>query len=245
VPFVRFSRDKRGYEHTYLVHDSGGRGRPGRMRVLYWFRTPPGIKVGREPFDDEARRQIESRNPGIAFDWNAIASTPMPPVPEVEHWRERRRVERAAKVARREEEQEAEHVEPEQAEAPTPLLVAEPVALETAADPAAADAPPALPITESQVGDSAPKKRRRRRGGRRRRSGAEPVVGADAHSGTDTDAGAETDIEDGEVASSDDPLETVAIPAAEPAMNATRDEAGEAESASDLPADSSAHASKE
>jgi hypothetical protein len=205
VPSVRFSRDKRGYEHTYLVHESGGgRNRPARMRVLYWFRTPPGIKVGREPFDQEARKQIEAKNPGIVFDWNAIASTPMPPVPEVEHWRERRRVERAAKVARREEEQEPARAEPESQGSATlsvsePLVFAEATGLAEAG--ALADAALSVkpgPLTEigdpangmmagesagisvpdaAPVGDAAARKRRRRRGGRRRRTGADPAAG--------------------------------------------------------------------
>jgi len=206
VPSVRFSRDKRGYEHTYLVHESGGgRGRPARMRVLYWFRTPPGIKVGREPFDQEARKQIEAKNPGISFDWNAIASTPMPPVPEVEHWRERRRVERAAKVARREEEQESARVEPESQGSATlsvsePLVFAEATGLAEAgalADAAVSIKPASAtgisdPTSDgvmagesaaiaapdaAPAGDAPARKRRRRRGGRRRRTGADPAAG--------------------------------------------------------------------
>jgi hypothetical protein len=104
VPFLRFSRDKRGYENIYLVHAQNKRGKPSRPRVLYWYRTPPGIKVGRPPFDDEARRRLEAQNPDVTFDWAAIIATPMPPPAENEQWRERRRAERAAKYARRAEE---------------------------------------------------------------------------------------------------------------------------------------------
>jgi hypothetical protein len=63
--------------------------------VLYWFRTPPGIKVGRSPFDPDMRRALEAQNPDVAFDWEAITHTPIPPPVEPERWRERRRVERA------------------------------------------------------------------------------------------------------------------------------------------------------
>jgi hypothetical protein len=184
VPFVRFSRDRRGYEHTFLVHESGARGR-SRSRVLYWFRTPPGIKVGREAFDDEVRRKIESENPGIAFDWPAIASTPMPPIPEVEHWRERRRAERAAKAARREEEVEAESAAAPAGDVPAlevvlPSTLAEAAATATAvADVAGSSATsPQLSDPPTEQNGSAPaesdsqaRKRRRRRGGRRRRAG--------------------------------------------------------------------------
>lgn len=102
MPFVRFSRDKRGYEHVYLVDTPSGRGQRTSARVLYWFRTPPGVKVGREPFDSSVRQALESTYPGLSFDWETIVSTPMPP-PEVD-WRERRRAQREAKRARLTEE---------------------------------------------------------------------------------------------------------------------------------------------
>ena len=97
MPYLKFSRDKRGYENFYLVQPSNrGKARP---RVLYWFRTPPGVKVGRSPFDADMRREIEAQNPGIEFDWDAITRTPIPPPVEPERWRERRRVERAFRAA--------------------------------------------------------------------------------------------------------------------------------------------------
>ena len=39
---------------------------------LYWFRTPPGVKVGRAALDDDALRRIEKLNPEITFDWPRI-----------------------------------------------------------------------------------------------------------------------------------------------------------------------------
>jgi len=99
VPFVRFARDKRGYEYVYLVHESTRGGRASRPIVLYWYRTPPGVKVGRPPFDEEVRQRLEAQNPEIRFDWRAITSA-QPPPPDAEHWRERRRAEKAAKLAR-------------------------------------------------------------------------------------------------------------------------------------------------
>jgi hypothetical protein len=97
VAFLRFSRDKRGYEHFCLVQPSSrGKGRP---RVLYWFRTPPNIKIGRAPFDPEIQRALESHYPDVAFDWTAIVRTPIPPPMEPDHWRERRRAERAMRAA--------------------------------------------------------------------------------------------------------------------------------------------------
>lgn len=96
-PVLKFSRDKRGYEHVYLVQATNHRGKT-RSRVLYWFRTPPGITVGREPFDEAVRRALEAQNPDVAFDWPKLIGTPIPPpAPDVERWRERRRAERAAR----------------------------------------------------------------------------------------------------------------------------------------------------
>ncbi len=101
MPFVRFARDKRGYDLIYLVHTPPPRrGKPARPRLLYFFRTPPGAKVGREPFDETVRRTLEAQNPDVVFDWAALSKIPVPS-PDAEHWRERRRLEREAKQARR------------------------------------------------------------------------------------------------------------------------------------------------
>jgi hypothetical protein len=103
LAFLRFTRDKRGYEHFQLVESTTKRGRT-KTRVLYWFRTPPGVKVGREPFDAETQRALETKYPSVAFDWKRILATPIPSA-DAEKWRERRREERAAKRARKSREQ--------------------------------------------------------------------------------------------------------------------------------------------
>ena len=64
MPFLRFTRDKRGYETTSLVHAVRHGGR-SRQRILYWFRTPPGVKVGRPALDEDAIRWIEEHNPDL------------------------------------------------------------------------------------------------------------------------------------------------------------------------------------
>jgi hypothetical protein len=89
VPRLRFTRDERGYEHTFLVHTVRRRGRE-RTRLLYWFRSPPAVRVGRPALDAEAIRAIEDANPDIAFDWVTILAA-RPPEPELaEGWRARR-----------------------------------------------------------------------------------------------------------------------------------------------------------
>jgi hypothetical protein len=74
VPFLRVVRDKRGYETTYLMHwfREGNR---QRSRILYAFRTPGGVRVGREPLEPEVLRDIESLFPAIPFDWKAVLSS--------------------------------------------------------------------------------------------------------------------------------------------------------------------------
>lgn len=71
MPFLRVVRDKRGYETTYLMHwyREGAR---QRSRILYMFRTPGGVRVGRDPFDLQVRREIEANYPDIAFDWDVV-----------------------------------------------------------------------------------------------------------------------------------------------------------------------------
>ena len=81
---MRFTRDKRGYENTFVVHAEGGRrrGKP-RARILYWFRTPPGVRIGRAALDEAAIRLIEEHNPnwndlypGIAGAYDRLAVRP-------------------------------------------------------------------------------------------------------------------------------------------------------------------------
>lgn len=89
MPRLRFTRDERGYEHTFLVHSTGRRGRE-RTSILYWFRSPPAVRVGRPALDSDAIRAIEKANPQIVFDWPVILET-RPPEPEpAEGWRARR-----------------------------------------------------------------------------------------------------------------------------------------------------------
>jgi hypothetical protein len=71
VPFLRVIRDKRGYETTYLMHWCR-EGTRQRSRILYMFRTPGGVRVGREALEADVLKQIESQHPDIEFDWNAV-----------------------------------------------------------------------------------------------------------------------------------------------------------------------------
>ena len=71
---LRVTRDKRGYEHIYLIADGRRRGR-AESRLVYWCRMPGGLRVGREPFDAETREALERGNPDLAFDWTSLTKT--------------------------------------------------------------------------------------------------------------------------------------------------------------------------
>lgn len=154
MPHLKFSRDKKGYEYTSLVRPArkGGRGEP---RILYWFRTPPHVKVGRSALDEEAIRLIEEHHPDITFDWPrilkaqpVIVEEPRAQQPEPREARKRkgeRRGPQAGKAPRgpqglRVAEPErlsepARHVPPEPLREPTPEPSLEP-SLEPSFEPA-------------------------------------------------------------------------------------------------------------
>jgi hypothetical protein len=180
LPFLKFSRDKRGIEHFSLVHTSTNRRGKVRPRVLYWYRSPPDVKVGREPFDPAMRRALEAQHPDIAFDWRTIVETPIPSA-DADKWRERRRIERAAKhAAAVEESADVETADSDVDELEVPAIDAVIAASDTAPDAtsdavpdAASDAASSIatdasagPSSEApRSGDRDRKRRRRRRSG--------------------------------------------------------------------------------
>jgi hypothetical protein len=73
VPFIRSTRDKRGYETTYVMHAYRPAQGPARTRVLYLFRCPTHLRVGRRPLDEEAREALTHTHPDLVFDWAGLA----------------------------------------------------------------------------------------------------------------------------------------------------------------------------
>jgi hypothetical protein len=94
VPFLRVVRDKRGYETTYLMHWYR-EGSKQRSRILYVFRTPGGVRVGREALEPDILRQIEREYPDIDFDWKVVVDNQqvVEAAPEQRRPRKRRREE--------------------------------------------------------------------------------------------------------------------------------------------------------
>lgn len=88
MPFLRYSRDKRGYEHTYVLHTYQREGR-SHPRLLYWFRTPPGVGVGRHPLDERAIKAIEEGNPNLSFDWSKMLKVRPEPPPDERRFRKK------------------------------------------------------------------------------------------------------------------------------------------------------------
>jgi hypothetical protein len=100
VPFLRVIRDKRGYETTYLMHwyREGAR---QRSRILYVFRSPGGVHVGRASLDPEVQRDLEAQHPDIVFDWKAVFDNKqlIESTPEMRRPRKRRRDEEETAAA--------------------------------------------------------------------------------------------------------------------------------------------------
>ena len=188
MAFLKFVRDRRGYENFSLLEPTV-RGQ-SRARLLYWFRTPPNVKVGRTPFDPDVRRALETQNPGVIFDWTAITQTPIPPA-DAERWRERRRVERAMRSAS-EAESGGDEVEPIQEaavpERPVELETA-PLIIETTVEPltvlqvepeakTTADPETASNVEIAGGGGPTHRRRRRRRGRRKPQAPGSNVPGS-------------------------------------------------------------------
>jgi hypothetical protein len=145
VPFLRLTRDRRGIENTFLLHSDHSGGRP---RVLYWYRTAPGIVLGRQPLDEEAIHTIEDNHPDIDFDWPAILalSEVMTPEDEEVPVRQKRKARRD-----RDETPEPRAAREEDVEAPLPAPT--PPVVQVALSHGVEEAPPARPgMLEELVG---------------------------------------------------------------------------------------------
>jgi hypothetical protein len=138
VPFLRVIRDKRGYETTYLMHWYR-EGTRQRSRILYVFRTPGGVRVGREALEPEVLRQIESEYPDIDFDWQVVVENQQVVDSSAEPRRPRKRrradedgAEAAPAAAAAPEPVKAERAESLPAPAPAPARPPVPAAIEGA-----------------------------------------------------------------------------------------------------------------
>ena len=142
MPTLRFSRDRRGYESTYLVHTSKRRPGAEQSQLLYWFRTPPHVKIGRAAFDEDAIRMLEEQHPDVEFEWDRILTTKAPAVPEPRDPRE-------ARPPRRPERRPVRESRRDQPRAPLPTVpaLAETVAIEREVIDATT-VPPPVPAVE-------------------------------------------------------------------------------------------------
>jgi hypothetical protein len=128
------------------VHSERRRGKQ-RSRILYWFRTPPGVKVGRAALDEDAIRLIEEFNPLVEFDWTRIlkgqGAPPVEPRPANGTRRQRPPDTRAANGRIEERAGEPSPFEPMAAEE-VPFI-------EAPAESARALEPAEVPVTEREV----------------------------------------------------------------------------------------------
>lgn len=72
MPFIRHLRDRRGYETTVVMHGYRTASGAPKSRILYLFRSPSHVKVGREALDEEAREALTHTHPDLTFDWLAL-----------------------------------------------------------------------------------------------------------------------------------------------------------------------------
>jgi len=85
VPFIRHTRDKRGFDSLYVMHayrptpDA-----PHRTRVLYLFRSPTQLRVGRQPLDGEVMEALEHTHPDVSFDWASLTRDRLAPHVEMQ-----------------------------------------------------------------------------------------------------------------------------------------------------------------
>ena len=131
MPFLRVIRDKRGYETTYLMHlyRDGAR---QRSKILYVFRTPGGVRVGRDPLEPDVLRQIESQYPDIQFNWATVRES-------------QQLIETSAEPRRR---------RPRREEEGSPVVILPPVALAAAPAVPASPPPPRLAIPSVIEGET-------------------------------------------------------------------------------------------
>jgi hypothetical protein len=210
VSFLKFSRDRRGYENFYLVESVTGRRGKTRQRVLYWYRTPPNVRVGREPFDPHVMRALEARYPDIRFDWDQIRNTSIPSI-EPEYWRERRRLERDVRRLQEDEDAVAAAAVPPTSDPGLPGA-----GLPDPAEPTPADCRPETAVeplnpvgangrgpTEAGADGPGSRRRRRRRRGQRNPNPTGPPDSAERHQ-TESSTGASTDTSEVTEDGSDD-----------------------------------------
>jgi len=140
VPFLKFDRDRRGYESTFLLHAARAAG-PGQPRLLYWFRSPPHVKIGRAAFDEDAIRLLEQQHPEVEFDWDRILTARPPVAPDARDPREGRPRGKPERRASREGRRDVPPQAPPRAVPPLtkPPIVFEPVVADQV--PPIADAP--------------------------------------------------------------------------------------------------------
>jgi hypothetical protein len=85
VPFIRHTRDKRGYESTFVMHAyRPTSNEPNRTRVLYLFRTPSHVRIGRQALESEVMEALEHTHPDLSFDWTSLVREPVVVRPEAE-----------------------------------------------------------------------------------------------------------------------------------------------------------------
>lgn len=128
MPFVRFARDRRGYETLYVMHafETGQEGRT-RPRVLYACRSVPYARVGRAALDEAVQRRIETAYPNLRFDWPRLLKEAAAAAPRPDKTEERRGKKKGKQPKRPRSQQPAPEARPAPGVSAEPAEPAEPV----------------------------------------------------------------------------------------------------------------------
>lgn len=72
MPHLRTQRDKRNVDTVALYQNEGRDAGGGRNRLLYFFRSPAWVRIGRTALDPEARQVLAEQYPDTRFEWERL-----------------------------------------------------------------------------------------------------------------------------------------------------------------------------
>jgi hypothetical protein len=97
------------------MHAYRSTGGNGRTKLLYLFRSPTHVQIGRKSLDPEVREALEHTHPDLTFDWNGLLRDAPPPRPPRTDGRDR---ERGGRQSRQQKPQRSERPTPAKPELP-------------------------------------------------------------------------------------------------------------------------------
>jgi len=72
MPHLRTQRDKRNVDTVALFQSEGRDDGHGRARLVYFFKSPAWVRIGRTALDAEARQTLAAQYPDVRFEWDRL-----------------------------------------------------------------------------------------------------------------------------------------------------------------------------